>query len=165
MSKKLNASKLVLLPLFILFAAFSSNPYTPESNFAIQLKAILNAGDANGFTTLKGDYQALDNKGRKTYACTLPLEGFETTIVDLDGTLQFNATARSGSEKYNLAAMRIAMLNMSGLQGYTKHDNAKENFVANQVNTTIIMYSKPGATHKLLIFDIKETGFILVTKL
>lgn len=138
------------------------------SAFFIQLKRILAAGRFGNFSSLKGKPTNTIVKGNKMYASRLPLDGFYTMITE-DGKLtSFGADSKSWKETVGSITLleNEKLRGITGLTGYTNHDNDTEHFIAPEENWEhVVKLENPDEPVELTIITKKDdAGFILLAE-
>lgn len=147
------------LLVFIVLST-STNVIAQGSPFMGQLKSILAAGELNQFADIRGEVKSTDSEGKKTYHCTLPLQGFYGSFIEVKGKLEFFATAASYTASRNdiVFLSEETVRDMAGLPGYKNTDRPAGDF------ETVIALMKPGSDVKLVIITLKDkAGYTLIT--
>jgi hypothetical protein len=140
-----------------LFPSISKNQ---NQIFFDQIKAMVVQGETKQFSEFKGQFLRVDGAGQKTYECSFKLDGFNTTVFEKDGKLEFMASSDSYSAVHNNVEFLTneSVRDMGGLPGYKNYPRPAEEYAY------MIALMKPGSDLKLVIFKLKDNkGYTLLT--
>jgi hypothetical protein len=152
--------KFTFLVAIIATTFFFTTARAQVANFNDQLKLIVALGEGDQYKSIQGKLVSTGNNGSLTYTFPLPLEGFETSMME-NKNGRFVVAVNSNQEvaKGNIIMlMDETMRTIANMPGYVNSDFKAANPNGLDTFESVTELSKENSKVKIRIYKLKSNG-------